>query len=200
VDSIISRLEKERGIAPGYIEIGANIETALGVSNAHEIAAASPRINDFGGGAGYDMSRDLGVEMFVGFEQFMYGKGELELAGMVKEMDIHAAIFIPDVSGSVSDADYTFKIAEASRKLGFYIGGGLHPNVVEPQNRGHTPTAEEVSEARRVMELYKTLEAEGRAWAELEGRVIDRYEARRAKALLEFAEACAERTVGRRSR
>ena len=83
VDRIISRLESERGIPAGHVEIGANVETALGVANALEIATASPRIKDFGGGGGYDMSRDLGVEMFVDFDQFVYGSGELELAARV---------------------------------------------------------------------------------------------------------------------
>ena len=77
VDRIISRLESERGIPAGHVEIGANVETALGVANALEIATASPRIKDFGGGGGYDMSRDLGVEMFVDFDQFVYGGGEI---------------------------------------------------------------------------------------------------------------------------
>ena len=79
LDEILTRLERERGIRPGTVEIGANIETAVGVANGDEIASASPRVKDFGGASGYDMSRDLGVEMFVGFDQFVYGKGELEL-------------------------------------------------------------------------------------------------------------------------
>src|SRR6266540_2014888 len=72
LDAIITELERERGIRPGSVEIGANIETARGVANGPEIASASPRVKDFGGGTGYDMSRDLGVEMFVGFDQFVY--------------------------------------------------------------------------------------------------------------------------------
>src|SRR3989449_11347995 len=74
LDAVITRLERERGIRPGMVEIGANSETAKGVTAAYDIASASPRDKEFGGGTGYDMSRDLGVEMFVGFEQFAYGK------------------------------------------------------------------------------------------------------------------------------
>jgi hypothetical protein len=88
------------------VEIGANIETARGVANALEIASASPRIKDFGGGGGYDMSRDLGVEMFVGFDQFVYGKGELELTARALGVAVHrAGAFVPNTTGSVSDAD-----------------------------------------------------------------------------------------------
>lgn len=190
VDRIISRLELERGIPAGHVEIGANVETALGVANALEIAAASPRITDFGGGGGYDMSRDLGVEMFVDFNQFVYGGGELELAARVAGVEIHSTPYMPNLSGSVSDGDHAFRVAEATRKLGFRMGGGLHPNVVEPQNRGFTPTAEEVAKAKRVLELYEEVAASGRAWVEIDGVVVDWYEARRARELLEWAELC----------
>ena len=193
LDAILTELEHERGISPGSIEIGANVETARGVANAFEIASASPRIKDFGGGDGYDMSRDLGVEMFVGFDQFVYGKGELELAARSQGLEVHATPFIPNPTGSVGDGDFAFRVAEAARTCGFRIGGGLHPNVVEPQNRAFTPTPREVADARRVLELYRDLESRGEAWMEVDGSVIDRHEARRARELLEWAQLCAQR-------
>ena len=196
LDAIITRLERERGIRPGTVEIGANIETARGVANAREIASASSRIRDFGGGGGYDMSRDLGVEMFVGFDQFVYGKGELELVARALGLKIHRATpFVPNTTGSVSDADRAFREAEAARKCGFREGGGLHPNVIEPQNRGFTPTEAEVAEARRVIERYKALQRAGKVWGESDGRIIDVYEARRAEELLEWAQLCADRNA-----
>jgi citrate lyase subunit beta/citryl-CoA lyase len=194
LDVIITRLERERGIRPGTVEIGANIETARGVANAHGIASASSRIRDFGGGGGYDMSRDLGVEMFVGFDQFVYGKGELELVTRALGLKIHRATpFVANTTGSVSDADRAFREAEAARKCGFREGGGLHPNVIEPQNRGFTPTEEEVAEARQVIKRYKALQRAGKVWEESDGRVIDVYEARRAEELVEWAQLCADR-------
>jgi citrate lyase subunit beta/citryl-CoA lyase len=194
LDAIITELERQRGIRPGTIEIGANIETARGVANSYEIASASPRIRDFGGGSGYDMSRDLGVEMFVGFDQFVYGKGELELVARALGLQLARVVpFVPNTTGSVSDAERAFREAEAARKCGFRQGGGLHPNVVEPQNRGFTPTAEEIEDARGVLERYRALQRAGKVWEEVDGRVIDVYEARRAEELLEWAELCAEK-------
>jgi citrate lyase subunit beta/citryl-CoA lyase len=194
LDVIITRLERQRGIRPGTVEIGANIETARGVANALEIASTSPRIKDFGGGGGYDMSRDLGVEMFVGFDQFVYGKGELELTARALGIPVHrAGAFVANTTGSVSDADRAFREAEASRKCGFREGGGLHPNVIEPQNRGFTPTEAEVTEAKQVLERYRALQRAGKVFDEFDGRLIDVNEARRAEELLEWADLCAER-------
>jgi citrate lyase subunit beta/citryl-CoA lyase len=193
LDTIITRLERERGIPPGTVEIGANIETATGVANGHEIASASPRIVDFGGGTGYDMSRDLGVEMFVGFDQFVYSKGELELAARVLGLEPTNPPFVPNLTGSVSDPDRAFQEADAARRCGLRHGSGLHPNVVEPQIRGLTPPPDEVRDAQQVLERYRRLSSQDKAWEDVEGRVVDIYEARRARELLQWAEACAER-------
>ncbi|NQW22376.1 MAG: hypothetical protein HQ475_02925 [SAR202 cluster bacterium] len=193
LDRIISRLERERGIRPGTVEIGANIETSVGVANAYDIASASPRVKEFGGAGGYDMSRDLGVEMFVGFDQFVYGKGEVELAARALDLEPHTAPFTANTTGSVGDPDRAFREAEAARKCGFRVGGGLHPNVVEPQTRGFTPPPEEVEEARKVLEQYRTLENSADTWAEIDGKIIDRYEAARARKLLDWSATCALR-------
>ncbi|MCH7843992.1 MAG: hypothetical protein IID01_14650 [Chloroflexi bacterium] len=193
LDRIITRLERERGIRPGTVEIGANIETSVGVANAYDIASASPRVREFGGAGGYDMSRDLGVEMFVGFDQFVYGKGEVELAARALDLEPHTAPFTANTTGSVGDPDRAFQEAEAARRCGFRVGGGLHPNVVEPQTRGFTPTPDEAEEARRVLEQYRELEISGRTWAEIDGKIVDRYEAARARKLLEWSEICARR-------
>ena len=193
LDRIISRLERERGIRPGTVEIGANIETSVGVANAYDIAAASPRVKEFGGAGGYDMSRDLGVEMFVGFDQFVYGKGEVELAARALGLEPHTAPFTANTTGSVGDPDRAFEEAEAARRCGFRVGGGLHPNVVEPQTRGFTPTPEEIDDANRVLDQYRELEVSNETWAEIDGKIIDRYEAARARRLLEWSDSCARR-------
>src|SRR5258705_8097697 len=56
LDAILTRLEAERGIQPGSIEIEGSIETALGAAHVFEIAGASPRTHEFGAmTGGYDL-------------------------------------------------------------------------------------------------------------------------------------------------
>jgi hypothetical protein len=43
------------------------------------------------------------------------------------------------------------------------------------------------------LEHYRRLEGTGETWTEIKGRVIDRYEAARARDTLEWAELCARR-------
>lgn len=195
LDEIISRLERERGITPGSIEIDCGIETALGTANVYEIAAASPRVKEFGASAGgYDYSRDLGVEMFVDFDQFVYGKGEAELAARTLGLGVRASPFIVNKTGSVSDPDRALHQAEATRKIGIRLGGGgLNPAVVAGHTVGLTPTADEIKAAHQVVEEYRQLASTSDTWREVDGRVIDRYEAARARETLEWAGLCAAR-------
>jgi len=195
LDALITRLEKERGIAPGTVEIDCGIETAVGVTHVYDIAAASPRIKEFGAtNGGYDMSRDLGVEMFVPYDQFVYLRGESELAARALGLGVRASPFVANTSGSVSDGNRALRQAEAARACGFRVGGGgLNPAVVESHNVGYTPSDADVRDARWVLEQFERVQAGGEPWLEIEGRVIDRYEAQRARDTLEWAELCAER-------
>lgn len=195
LDTLITRFEGERGIETGTIEIDPSIETALGVANVFEIASASARIREFGATTGgYDLSRDLGVEMFVDFDQFVYPKGEAELAARTLGLGLRAAPFVANTTGSVSDGNRALRQAEAARRCGFRLGGGgLNPAVVDSHNVGLTPTEEELRDARWVLEQYERLKQSGEAWLEFESRIIDRYEAARASELLEWAAACDER-------
>ena len=195
LDEIITRLERERGITPGSIEIDCGIETALGTANVYEIAAASPRVKEFGASAGgYDYSRDLGVEMFVDYDQFVYGKGEAELAARTLGLGVRASPFVVNKTGSVSDPDRALRQAEAIRKIGIRLGGGgLNPAVVPGHTTGLTPTREEIADAHWVLEQYHEFSGSSDTWREVNGRVIDRYEAARARETLHFAELCAAR-------
>jgi citrate lyase beta subunit len=99
---------------------------------------------------------------------------------------------VPNLTGSVSDPDRAFREAEAARKCGFRHGGGLNPAVVEPQNRGFTPPEADINDAHWVLEQYRKLADSSDTWVEINGRIIDRYEAARAQELLEWAALCAE--------
>lgn len=195
LDEIITRLERERGIEPGTVEIDPGIETAVGVANIFEIAAASPRIREFGATTGgYDLSRDLGVEMFVDFDQFVYPRGEAELAARALGLGVRGAPFLANTTGSVSDGNRALLQAEAARKCGFHLGGGgLNPAVVEGHNVGLTPSEDDVRDAHWVLEQHRQLAGTGETWHEVDGRIIDGYEATRARDTLEWAALCAER-------
>ena len=123
----------------------------MGVTNVFEIAAASPRVREFGATTGgYDLSRDLGVEMFVDFDQFVYPRGEAELAARTLGLGRAHRAFRREHDGQ-RERRRTARLrqAEAARKCGLRLGGGgLNPAVVEGHNVGLTPTEDEVRDAQ----------------------------------------------------
>jgi citrate lyase subunit beta/citryl-CoA lyase len=197
MDRLITEAERLQGIRPGTIRIGTAIETTLGVANSYEIASASPRIDAFAGGTGYDMSLDMGVEMFVGFDQFVYNRGEGALVAKALGLDYVGGVYMPDTTGNVGDTELTRQRAEANRQVGLRSGSGLHPNTVEPQNIGLTPTPEEVEAAQRSLQCFQQLDERGVVEGELDGHIIDKYEAARATELIEWAELCAQKDANK---
>lgn len=193
LDALITEMERRGGIRRGTIRIGVAIETALGVANSYEIASASERLDSFGPGTGYDMSMDMGIEMFVGFDQFFYNRGEGELVALALGLERDGGVYMPDTTGDVGDSSLALARARASRMAGLRSGGGLHPNVVAPQNAGLTPTPAEVGEAREILRFFEELDAAGETEGALNGKTIDRYESARAAELIEWADACALR-------
>lgn len=90
-------------------------------------------------------------------------------------------------------ADYSDKdairglIAEA-RRHGFDGASCIHPSVVELLNEGFSPSPEEIAYAQRVVDVLNDSEAKGLGAVSLDGKMIDKPVADRAKRLLAKAE------------
>lgn len=189
---IISRLEKERGVPEGSIELSPMIESALGVVNIHEILTATPRkIWSQGGGGGYDMAVNLGIEMFASFDQYAFTVAYVALAAMVLGIEATGGVFVPNTSGRVDQSDQAAQQAEALHAADVHHAGALHPNFIQPLVSGLSPTREEIAWAERVVEEYDRLADSGESIGTLDGKVIDKYEYAMAERTLDWAAACA---------
>ena len=189
---IISRLEKERGIPAGSIELSPMIESALGAVNIHEILTATPRkIWSMGGGGGYDMAVNLGIEMFANFDQYAFPIAYVALAAMALGIEATGGVFVPNPSGRVDQSEQAVKQAAALHAAGIHHAGALHPAFIQPLVSGLAPTAHEITWADRVIEEYEKLAHAGEANGMLDGKVIDKYEYDFARRTVDWAAACA---------
>jgi citrate lyase beta subunit len=111
---------------------------------------------------------------------------------MALGLEYHGSVYMPDTTGNVGNTELTRQRAEANRKAGLRSGSGLHPNTVEPQNIGLTPTPEEVQEAHRIIHFCEEIDERGEVEGELGGRIVDKYEAARAADLIEWSELCSQ--------
>lgn len=188
---IMSRLEKERGVPAGHIELSPMIESALGAVNIYEILTATPRkIWSMGGGGGYDMAVNLGIEMFADFDQYAFPVAYVALAAMALGIETTGGVFVHNPSGRVDQSDQAATQAAALHTAGIHHAGALHPAFIEPLVSGLSPTEEEIKWAGRVIEEFEKLAAVGESIGALDGKVIDKYEYEFAGRTLDWAAAC----------
>src|ERR1043165_7232472 len=172
---IISRLERERGIPEGHIELWPMIESALGAVNIHEILTAVPRkIWSQGGGGGYDMAVNLGIEMFASFDQYAFPQAYVALAAMALGIEPTGGVFVPNTSGRVDQSDQAAAQAAAMHAAGIHHAGALHPNFIQPLVSGLSPTEDEIAWARKAIDAYDKLAESGESVGAFEGKVIDK--------------------------
>ena len=192
VHEIILHLEKERGIPPGTIELYPMIESTLGAVSIYEILTAAPRpLRSVGGGGGYDMAVNLGIEMFASFDQYAFPVAYVALAAMALGKEATGGVFVPNTSGRVDQGDQAAQQAAALHAAGVHHAGALHPNFIQPLVSGLSPTADEIAWAHKVIDAFDVLTDAGEAVGQLDGKVIDKYENDMAKRTLEWAAACA---------
>lgn len=189
---IISRLEMERGIPPGTIELSPMIESTLGAVNIHEILTATPRkIWSQGGAGGYDMAVNLGIEMFASFDQYAFPVAYVALAAMSLGIEATGGVFVPNTSGRVDQGDQAAKQAAALHSAGIHHAGALHPAFIRPLIAGLSPTEDEIAWAKAVIDAFDKLTDAGESVGEIDGKVVDKYEHAMAKRTLDWAAACA---------
>lgn len=191
VSDIITELEKERGIPVSSIEVSPSIESTLGAANIYEITTSSPRIKAMGGGTGYDMALNLGIEMFAGFNQYAYPDAYCALTEMAAGLEATGGIFVSNPSGRVDQGEQAILQAAALHATQIHRAGSLHPAMIQPLVSGLTPTADEVKWAQKVIREYEKLVHAGESVTVIDGKVVDKYEYAFAKRLLEWADACA---------
>lgn len=162
------------------------IETAVGLNRAYEVALL-PRVQALIVG-----TIDLGVEL--GLEQRADGLEVLFARSKVVLDSAAARIRAPidRVWTEVRDGEGIEADARFARSLGFRGKACIHPDQVEIVNRVFTPSDEELTRARRVLEAYEQAVGEGEGVTALDGEMIDLPVVERARQVL----ALTERSTG----
>jgi citrate lyase subunit beta/citryl-CoA lyase len=166
------------------LRVQALVETAAGVSNVQEIAAASPRLDALI--LGYaDLSASLGRAGGAGAELDSWRAIQDQILLAARTHDL-AAIDGPYLGVAV-DAAFT-AAAERARDMGFDGKWAIHPAQVAALNALFTPTHEEIEHAQAVIDALAEAERAGAAGAvALDGQMLD--EAVRVAALRVLARA-----------
>jgi len=190
VDWLIGKIEKERGLTEGSMEIIPFIESANAIVNAFSIASSSPRVSRmFFGGVDYVL--DIGTTFSKGGTELFYARSQLVVASRAAGIEPPIDTVYPDfkdIGGLVADA-------KAVRQMGFQGKLAIHPGQIEPLNEVFTPTPEEISWAEKIVAVFDEEEAKGQAVFQVDGKMIEYPIANRARRIIALAEQIAKKSV-----
>ena len=190
VAGILTGIEKRSGLAEGAVKLVLWLETARGIVNAYEICKASPRVVAVAFGA-EDLTNDLGIPRTDQDAQIAYPRSAIAIAARAADV---LALDTPYFT--LHDSDGLTKDAHTARSYGFRGKFAIHPEQIDPINEVFSPSAEEVAQARRVLDVFEEANQSGRGSTSLDGKVIDVPVVRRAEKLLEQADFISNHNAG----
>ncbi len=211
VDMLVTQIEAAKGYKKriGFEMI---IETALGMQNVDAIAAASPRNESLHFGvADYAASTKARTTNIGGPNPDYHVLTDADADG---NRDVHwgdmwhyavARVVVAARANGLRPVDGPFGDfsdpegfrAQANRAavLGCEGKWAIHPSQVELANELFTPSEDEVTKARRIIEAMEQAHKEGRGAVALDGRLIDIASIKQAEVLVSKAEAIADRAA-----
>ncbi len=192
VDEMISVLENERSLKLGSIGILPWLETASAIVHAFAICAASDRVRWVAFGA-EDYSADMGIGREVDVEDAdvgsieEYGEASLLYARSAVAVAARAAGVEPLDTPYVKfrDPDGLRREAGLAKRLGYTGKFAIHPAQIEVIEEVFSPSEQEVTRAKRVLEAARVAELEGHGSASLDGEMIDAPVVARARNVLD---------------
>lgn len=212
VDMLITQIE----IAKGYkkrIGLEMIIETALGMQNVHEIAAASPRNESLHFGvadyAASTKARTTSIggphpEYHVLTDADEAGKREVHwgdvwhyaIARMVVAARANGLRPLDGPFGDIKDPEGYKAQAMRAAVLGCEGKWAIHPSQVDLANQLYSPSDAEVNKATRILEAMEQAQKEGKGAVTLDGRLIDIASIKQAQVMIKKAEEIAARKAG----
>ncbi len=189
---LLDGIEMERGTETAT-GIEATIESARGMQNITAIAAASPRLVSLVFGIA-DYSASIGARLVS-----LSGHGEAEeqiypghrwnfaLGRVVMAAKANGLLAIDAPYGNFKDPQGLQRAAAMSCALGCDGKWAIHPGQIEIINRVFSPSVEEISRARKILDAWKAARRQGLGAAAIDGRMIDQATVRLARRLWEQA-------------
>jgi malyl-CoA/(S)-citramalyl-CoA lyase len=184
------------------------IETALGMANVEEIAAASWRNESLHFGVADYAASTKARTTVIGGPNANYGVltdkdgdapreyhwGDMwhyAVARMVVAARAHGLRPIDGPFGDFSDPEGFKAQAYRAAVLGCEGKWAIHPSQIDIANEVNTPSEKEISQAQRILDAMKQAQAEGKGAVSLDGRLIDIASIKQAEVMVKKAEQIA---------
>ena len=177
----IRGIEKKTGARPGSTKMMAAVESAAGVLNAKEIAFASERLTGIALGA-EDYVTDLKTNRSVEGLELYFARSVVLLAARAAGI-----VAIDTVFSNVNDEEGLMKETQLIKQMGFDGKSIINPRQIKIVHEIFTPGEKEIDHAFSVLAAIWEAERKGSGVISLNGKMIDKPVADRARQVLELA-------------
>ena len=210
IDMLVTQIEDAKGYDKriGFSHI---IETALGMANVHDIAAASPRnealhfgVADYAASTKARTTNIGGVNPNYtvltdpsddGRRDTHWGDmWHYAIARMVVAARANGLRPIDGPFGDFSDADGYRAAAFRAATLGCEGKWAIHPSQIDLANEVYSPSEAEVTKAKRIIEAMAEAVAAGQGAVSLDGRLIDIASIKQAEVMVKKSEMIAAKS------
>jgi len=181
INQAIAILDEAGG--PKDLSIWCMMETPLGMLHAEEIAFASPRVGAFVMGTS-DLAKDLKAQHTPDRIPFVTSLGLCVLAARAAGIAILDGVHL-----DLEDDDGFAQACQQGVELGFDGKTLIHPKTITMANEAFSPTEEEITWARRIIEAHGEAAKAGKGVVLVDGRLIENLHVESAKGLVAMAEA-----------
>jgi len=168
--------------APDRLAVWCMLESPLGILNAREIAAASPRLAALVLGTS-DLTKELRAVATRERLPLITALGLAMLAARA-----HGLTILDGVHTDLADDQGLMAACRQGRELGFDGKTLIHPGQIPAANSAFGPSVEEIEWSRRVIAAHAEAIAAGKGVVLVDGRLIESLHVENARRLVGLAE------------
>ncbi|KGH56389.1 citrate lyase subunit beta [Oenococcus oeni S25] len=183
LESVIEEAEKKFSIEVGTTNMMAAIESAKGVLNAPEIAAASDRMIGIALSA-EDYTTDMKTHRYPDGAELEFARNMVLHAARAAGIAAFDTVFtnMNDTEGFISETQYI-------HQLGFDGKSLVNPRQIPLVNQVYAPSESEIEKAEDVINAIEEAKAKGSGVISLNGQMVDRPVVLRAQRVMKLAKA-----------
>lgn len=183
LESLVATAEAEFGREIGSTNLMAAIESAKGVVNANEIAAASDRMIGIALSA-EDYTTDMKTHRYPDGQELLYARNVILHAARAAGIAAFDTVFT-----NMDDEEGFYRETELIHQLGFDGKSLVNPRQIAMVNKVYQPTEKEIRNAQQVIMAIEQARLKGSGVISMNGQMVDRPVVLRAERVMRLAQA-----------
>ena len=157
VDRFLSQIEENMGFEMGRIKLEALIESADAVLHAEQIAKCTSRMGGLIFGL-VDFAGDIGAQELGGEQFFYYNYAKAKCITAARAAGITV---VDGVTLAIRDNEACRRDAKMGARMGFDGKWAIHPAQIDIIHEAFTPSADEIAQAKRIVDEYEKADVQG---------------------------------------